>query len=65
MRHGEIKDFKIESEKNKNVSHEYSISKRYCDACIKWVETKGVIGAICCPICGKSWTTNNNGGTND
>ena len=37
------------------VSHTYVVTERYCATCGKWVETRGIIGAILCIECNTDW----------
>ena len=36
-------------------SHTYVVTERYCATCGKWVETRGIIGAILCIECNTDW----------
>ena len=53
--HGDRRNWRIEEVSNDNCSHSFSVNDRFCSTC-GWVEAKGVIGGICCPTCGKSWS---------
>jgi Zn finger protein HypA/HybF involved in hydrogenase expression len=37
------------------ISIEQSVSERYCEKCGDWVEAKGVMGALFCPVCKSTW----------
>ncbi|MFQ5852623.1 MAG: hypothetical protein ACE5JU_18855 [Candidatus Binatia bacterium] len=34
------------------MSHSYTVSERYCG---RWVERRGIIGAILTPCCNRPW----------
>jgi hypothetical protein len=32
-----------------------TVSERFCKTCGDWVVTKGIIGAMICPVCHTAW----------
>lgn len=39
----------------KYAAHEYSVNDMFCVRCGDWVEAKGVMGALLCPVCCAPW----------